>query len=221
MAIEKNLILKKLLLSAWLMTRPIFAEDSFYENLDRTRTLENITNNFTIRKTQKGQMPINFSTFEKIGFDYPILGDLSRDLTGSKLVFTYSGEKEYYGTDLKRQIDISTVKEERLEGRLRILCIIHLKTDRCHVAVDFNAMPSGSNTSYNAEIYVRPNNFRTRTVLKALTKIPSFDRLVESKISDMMRTSENLFTILRKDPDMIYKTCLPFSDKQRIRRYFD
>jgi len=98
-----------------------------------------------------------------------------------------------------------------------------MKHENTSAAVDFKAFPDGlggTNTRYSVEVYVRPESWGRRTIFKILSIIPSFDRMIDSRINELNGISRALFTRLRENPYDIYKTTLTLEEKERIFKMF-
>jgi len=74
-------LIASLVLASQLLTFQAFGETiSKYENKEKKESLEYVVNNSTLRRTLAGSLPISFSAFQKMGFDYKLLGQISKDL---------------------------------------------------------------------------------------------------------------------------------------------
>jgi len=211
----------KSLLAALLLaiqTNNVSAETLFrYQNYENKTNLESIIKNPTISKTTSGIIPVEFETFQKMGFDYRLLGILSHDLLKSRLNITEPKFRSYKARDSQRIFYVDTIDEHIENDKARLLSFIDMHTDKYKIAVDFNAYPSGSNTAYRAKVYVKPETWYGKLTLKFLCL---FDGLVQGRIDDLTKTSKDLFTELRKNPDLIYQTTLSDEEKQKVRAYF-
>jgi len=218
----KNLLASLVLATQILVPQPISSETIFrYNNYEKKEVLEYVIKNSTIKKSPTGSIPVNFSVFQKIGFDYKLLGNLSHDLGMSEFIVKEPKTKSYIIKYPKGTTLMDAIEEHIEADRANLSYLIRMKPEDISIAVNFEAVPHGSNTDYKADVYVRPDNWGKRTIFTILSLIPSFDKMMGIKIDNLNKTSENLFQKLRENPNEIYKTSISDEEKRRIRSLFE
>jgi hypothetical protein len=129
--------------------------------------------------------------------------------------------KSYFVKYSKGTTSMDAIEEYIETDKASLSYLIQMKPEEISIAVNFEAVPHGSNTDYKAEVYVRPDNWGKRTMFAILSFIPSFDKMIGIKIDSLNTTSKILFQKLRENPNEIYKTSISDEEKRKIMSLFE
>jgi hypothetical protein len=211
--------MKKLLLWLLLYSNLAFGElISKYHNPAHQPEMEALERKHTLKRAPEGVIPIEFKTFREIGLNYPLLNKLAKEKGAPAYQILELDPKEYIASSSRKNITIRAVEEIIEIDELRAKYVIRMPEDRIRVGVHFEATSAGSNTAYKTTAFIQPDSITQRTLLKIISLFPSFDRIVDEKISDIATTTEEVFIELRENPQNIERKLLTREEKDILKK---